>query len=169
MTQVAEFDASRAIMRQPTDERILKAVGLVAIAHGHLEYILRMTVRTLTGMTVSDALDATQYASMRELRDNVKKLFRKKTEDAELRLRMNALLRQAERLTEKRNKLIHRTWGESPDGQLLIKGDDHVFGPPPTPAELETLTDEIYALIRQINHERMSGFINEAVTQASNI
>lgn len=163
MTGSQNFDASKSVMRLPTDDAVLKAVGQVAIAHGHLEYVIRMTIRSLIGMTVTQALDATQYVSMRDLRDYVRKLFQKKTTDRELRLRMNALLTEAERLTDSRNGLIHRTWGESPDGTLVIKGDDHSFGPSPTVEELNEIVTNIYDLIRRINNERMYGFIDQVV------
>ena len=163
MTQLT-FDASkRAIMVAPEDNAILCAVAKIAVAHGHLEYILKMTIRSLAQMSIHEVLDATEYVSARELREIIKRLFKKKTKDDQLRLKLSALLTEAGRLTEKRNGLIHRPWAQDVEGDLIIKGDDHHWEPLPPANELEELATSIYDLIRRINHERMSGFIYDVM------
>ena len=42
----------------------LKAWGLVAVRRGALEHILKMTIKSLTGVSVADALDATAFEGL---------------------------------------------------------------------------------------------------------
>ena len=43
----------------PDDPSVVAAVGRIALRHGQLDYILRMTIKTLGGLSIQDALDAT--------------------------------------------------------------------------------------------------------------
>ncbi len=47
----------------PEDPALLEAAGRVALAHGQLELILRMTIKTLAGLSVDEALNATQNSN----------------------------------------------------------------------------------------------------------
>jgi hypothetical protein len=53
------------------DPPILQALGLVAIRHGQLEYALRMTIKSLTGLDVRKALDETAYVGAKALRKRI--------------------------------------------------------------------------------------------------
>ncbi len=53
----------------PTDPALLAAVGKVALRHGQLDYVLRMTVKSILKLSIRDALDATDRQGSRELRD----------------------------------------------------------------------------------------------------
>ena len=46
----------------PGDTQLLQAVGEVAILHGHLDYILRVTIKTVADVSLQQALDATARA-----------------------------------------------------------------------------------------------------------
>ena len=147
----------------PADDETLRSAGEVALAHGQLELMLRMTIKTLSGMSVRDSLKATERDKNWELREQIKKLFKSKTKDQTSWLRLKAILNECERLSEKRNRLLHNAWAYTPDGSIVAKGDDHAWGPAPTSADLHTLASEISRQVEQLNQERLHGFIRDVV------
>ena len=70
---------SSVTLQLPDDQELIKAAGCVALAHGQLELMLRMTIKTLAGATVQEALDATARSKNWELREEIKKHFNSKT------------------------------------------------------------------------------------------
>jgi len=144
----------------------LQAAGSVAIAHGQLEHILCMTVKSLSGVSVQEALDATSNMKAWELRATIKKLFNQKTRDEAVRIKMKSLLAKAERLSNRRNELIHRPWGVDEIGKVVVKDSDHEWGDPPTPLELNVLSQKIRETALELNTARLDGFIKDVVDNA---
>ena len=62
----------------PGDQILLEAAGKVSLAHGQLELMLRMTIKTLSGFTVQDALNATAKSKNWELRETLRNSFTRK-------------------------------------------------------------------------------------------
>jgi hypothetical protein len=52
----------------PDDRELLAALGEVTLRHEHLSHILKMTIKSIAGLSVAEALDATQYDGARQLR-----------------------------------------------------------------------------------------------------
>ena len=50
-------------MLMPEDPAVLAAVGKIALRHGQLDHVLRMTIKSLTGVSMNEALDATARQS----------------------------------------------------------------------------------------------------------
>ena len=90
----------------PTDVELLQAAGRVALAHGQLEQILRMTVKSLSGLSIQEAMDATAPMKAYELREKIKKLFKQKSCDESAKTKLDALLNKAKRFSEERNRLL---------------------------------------------------------------
>lgn len=153
-------------LKLPTDADLLAAAGRVALAHAHLEHVLRMTVKSLARVRIAEALLATQSDSAQDLRRRARKLFTKVTTDPAELVRFDAILGEAQNLARKRNALIHRPWMEMQDGRLVVKDDDHTWGDPPTTKHLAELADQIYALALHLNNERLTGFIKSALDRA---
>lgn len=145
----------------PGDRGLLEAAGRVALAHGQLELMLRMTVKTLSGLTVDEALNATEKTKNWELRKEIVGLFNSKTTDRALRLKMKAMLGKCEQLSEVRNRLLHNAWAISPDGSVIMKGDRHAWGPAATENDLNELAQEIATEVNNLNSARLSGFIHQ--------
>lgn len=145
------------------DPEILQSAGAVSIAHGQLEHILKMTVKTLSGLTVDEALTATSKMKAWEVRKCIKKLFYDKTTDETMRLKIRVLLNKAEDVSEERNQLIHRPWGIDEHGNIIVKFPDHVWGDPPTPEMLQALAIRINGVAIEFNTARLDGFIEEVV------
>ena len=150
----------------PNDPELLKAAGAVGLAHGQLELMLRMTVKSLSGLTIEQALDATEDAKNWELRRQIERLFKQKTTNEVLRLRIKAILKNCERLSAQRNKLLHNAWAISEDGSIVTQGEKHAWGPAATVDDLQQLAHDIYGLVSELNDARLRGFIKELIGAA---
>ena len=150
----------------PDDRELLAVFGEVAVRHEHLNYILRMTIKTLANLGIEEALDATAYDGSRQLRDRVRKLARKRLGESEALLKLQALLKRCERATDRRNELMHGIWAKELDGEALRQTDNHEWHPLPTTAELNRLSLELKALIEELNTARLEGFIFEVLSSA---
>ncbi|WP_150123879.1 hypothetical protein [Methyloversatilis sp. RAC08] len=131
-------------------------------------HILKMTIKTLTGVTPAEALVATKYESARQLRDRTKTLARKALGEGTALIKLQALVNTCESLTEKRNDLVHGLWAKELDGDAHIRdayGNEH---PVPTIAELKALANDIDAHTQHLNRERLEGFLLEALRKRSN-
>jgi hypothetical protein len=149
----------------PDDEKLLSALGIVTIRHGHLDHILRMTVRTIAGLAIAEALDATSRQGTAELRKRVGKLARNKFGEGEALLKLQALLTRAQRVTEKRNALIHSLWGHELDGDgtPVVRKNDRIWETAPSVDDLNGLSNEIAILTSELNLARLEGFIFKAL------
>ena len=152
----------------PGDAELLEAAGRVALAHGQLELMLRMTIKTLSGLTVDEALNATEKTKNWELRKEILKLFNRKTTDPAIRLKLKAILGKCEQLSEERNRLLHNAWALSSDGSVVMKGNRHAWGPAVSAADLNNLATEIAAVVTTLNDARLRGFIREVCQTVEN-
>jgi hypothetical protein len=156
MTKMMSFDV-------PEDRDLLAAIGEVALRHEHLNYSLRMTIKTLARLDVNEALDATGYDSSSQLRDRIKKLARQRLGEGEALLKLQALLERCKRATEKRNDFVHSVWGKELDGEPARKGSSPQWQPLPTTTELHELAKDLADLTSQLNEARLLGFLHVAL------
>lgn len=147
----------------PEDSNLLAAYGELSLRHEHLTHILRMTIKTLARLEVSEALDATAYDGASRLRERIKTLARQRLGEGEALLKLQAILEQCKRVTEKRNELIHSVWGKELDGEPFRRGIDHVLQPLPTVEELKKVGAEILRLTESLNKARLEGFLAESL------
>jgi hypothetical protein len=147
----------------PDDDKILAAIGTIALRHGQLDNALRMTIGDLTGVEKTESLDATARDGSRELRDRIRRLARKRLGEGTPLVRLQAILTRAARATDKRNELLHAVWGTELDGGPIMRGDDHKFRPPPSVLELEALHEEIARILIDLIDARFNGFLFEAL------
>jgi hypothetical protein len=150
----------------PDDERVLAAVGRVAIRHGQMDYALRMVVKTLTGVPVEIALAATEKVTSGPLRDRIEKLAKRRLGDGPAFVKLQALLADSRRLTDRRNELLHGLWAVNEEGEHLIRSDGERWTKIPRPPELEQLADDIFNLIAKLNGARLEGFLDQALKAA---
>jgi hypothetical protein len=153
------------VLNMPTDPGLLQALGQLAIAHTQLELMLRYTVKTLSGQSLGDALDATSQDRISDLRERIKQLFRELKPTAQEKCQLDALLQKAKLRSDKRNGYLHSTWSATHDGQALMKGERHLWGPAPSQHDVEKITLEILTLCKQLNEARLHGFISKVVTR----
>lgn len=149
----------------PQDNELLAAVGKVALRHGQLDYVLRMTIKSIESLTVKEALDATERQGSRELRERVRKLARQKMGEGSALVRLDAILGRARRATDHRNELIHNLWAYDKDAQPIIRDDDCGWQPVPNVQALDAVAQELASIASDLNDARLNGFLREALTQ----
>ncbi len=76
----------------PDDPNLLEAAGKVALAHGQLELMLRMTIKTIDCLSVQDALNLTAKRKNSQLRKDIEKKFFQRTNDVNARKTLLDLL-----------------------------------------------------------------------------
>jgi len=146
------------------DDPLLVEVGRISILHGHLDYVLRMTVKTLTDTTIRQALAATARASSSSLRSRIKKLAKAKLGDDEALVQLQALLERAKIATDKRNDLIHTLYAKDiEDGEVVQLDDDHTPKTLPTVDEIKKLGLEIKRVQAELNLARKAGLLAMAL------
>jgi hypothetical protein len=149
----------------PTDVELLKASGRVTLAHAQMEYVLCMTVKILSGLSLQEALDATAGMKVYKLRDKIQKLFKEQSPDESVKIILDALLGKAKRLLDKRIKLMHRPWAIDSRGQWVVKEESHAWGLPPSIDELNQLAKDISATAVELNTARLRGFIKVVLSK----
>ena len=147
----------------PTDKELLAAFGELTLRHEHLNHILRMTIKTLAQLEITEALDATAYESSSELRRRINKLARQRLGEGKPLLQLQALLERCKRATDMRNEYVHSVWAQELDGEPARQSSDNNWQPLPTTPELKGLGTEILDLTRALNHARLEGFLVEAL------
>lgn len=147
----------------PDDPEQLQAWGVVMLRHSQLDYSLRMTIKTLSGVEIAEALDATQFTSTGELHRRINRLARKALGEGPALIRLQAILTRCKRATKKRNDLVHNIVGRELDGEVMMRTEDHSWRHLPTLNELEELNLELIRLAAQINVARINGFVREAL------
>ena len=150
-------------LKVPNRPQLLDALGRLAVAHTHLELILRYTVKSLSGLSGSKSLDPTRRKSISDLRKRIKKRFKKHNPSAAEASRLDEFLEKAKLLSGKRNSYMHRAWSETEAGQTVLQGEDLQLGAAPSEAVIERVTSEILVLGKKINDARLHGFIHDVV------
>ena len=139
------------------DKDVQAALGIVAIRHGHLEYILKMTVKSLCGLSIEEALTETNKQNARRLRKRIEDEALKTLEKGEALEWLIGVLHRSWQASDLRNTFIHNMWAKELDGPLLMQNDDHTWRLAPTDQELQQLSDEIQVITKEINTERLEG------------
>ena len=83
------------------------------MAYIHLDIVLKYTFKTLSGMSVKDALDQMHKNRTSFVRKRIRRLFSDKQPDPEDFAQLEALLDDAKTLSRKRNALFHSMVDES--------------------------------------------------------
>lgn len=155
------------MMHLPDEPVLLQAVARVALRHAQLDYMLKMAVKTLAGVTIEQALDATEYVGARELRERVKKLAKNAFGEGPALIKFQALLTRCARATDRRNDLLHNIWCRFLDGDAHVKTSTGLE-PLPKAEELEALAREIKGLCVELNEARLEGYIHQALKYRAN-
>ena len=153
----------------PQNAELLAAIGAVAISHGHLDYTLKMLIKTLADVSIQEARYALAYENSSILRDRAKKLARQVLGEGKALLKVQAFLGRCKHVTEKRNDLIHRLYLEDWLGGAFVGGDDGSVKPLPTIEEVRALLDEIRQMHVEFNHDRLAGWLEEALSEKRRI
>ena len=158
--------ASKMVMfHVPEDQELLAAFGEVALRHEHMNHVLKMTIKSLAGLTPAEALAATEFEGSSQLRERIRKIARKRLGEGTPLLKLQAILANCKKLTEKRNGLVHGLWTQELDGETHVRDSFRNTRPLPTAQELSALGKEIEQLANHLNKERLEGFLMRALTE----
>jgi hypothetical protein len=149
----------------PEDPAFLKAAARVSLTHAHLDYSLRMCIKTLTDVSIHEALEATEYAGPGILRKRIRKLAKARLGDGAPLVKLQAILKRCEDVTKERNDLIHNIVARDESGALLIRGSDHSWRDLPKSEKLDALAQRISGLANELHHVRLHGWLALAVQQ----
>ncbi len=152
----------------PQDPQMLAAIGTVAVRHGQLDNALRMTVKSISGIGLERALDATEGMSSHELRRVIRKMARKKLGDASNSyLLLAAFLTRAQEATLQRNELMHGLWAfDLDEGRDRFRHKGREWRETPKADELMALADETAQIAGELHEARLHGFLKEALSEA---
>ena len=92
----------------PDDIELLAAIGRIAVLHGHLEYCLRMTIKSLTGVEVGESLRETELKGFKRLRCRIEKEAR--PGDGDKAAELLKIVDRSRAATDRRNELLHGFW-----------------------------------------------------------
>jgi hypothetical protein len=142
----------------------LAAIGGVSVCHGHLDHMLRMTIKTLSDLPLDEALLATERDGSSELRDTVKRLGRMQLGKGTVPfLKLCALLEKCRQATERRNEIVHAIVGTELDGAHVVKTSSNDWEQLPALDDINALAIEIQRLASDLNHARRHGFLAAAL------
>jgi hypothetical protein len=144
----------------PENPDFLQGVGKVTICHAHLDYALRMCIKSLAGLSIEEALDATELEGSRALRERIRKLARTRLGEGPPLLKLQALMKRCGDLTTKRNEITHHIIAMSEKWPVAFhRLPDHSWQTLPSAMEVEKLAGEITAAANELNHARLSGWL----------
>lgn len=143
----------------PNRPGLVEALGRLAMAHTHLEVILKYTFKTLSGLSVQEAFAQMSKNRTSFVRKRIRRLFLEKQPTRAEIDHLELVLERAKALSAKRNELFHRAWVESPAGEPLLKAEGTSWDSASTEAEVECLASALVELNEQLNNERLHGFI----------
>lgn len=163
-----ERTQTRFIYFHLPDPDYLAAVGGVSICHGHLDHMLRMTIKSLSDLPLDEALLATERDSSSELRDTVKRLGRIQLgKGAVPFLKLCAILEKCRQVTERRNDIVHAIVGTELDGVHVVKTRSNDWEDLPPLERVNSLAVDIQRIAQELNQERRHGFLQEALAARS--
>lgn len=151
----------------PTDKELLASVGELTLRHEHLDHILRMTVRVLTGREIDEALTDKKLRGSATLREEITKQGKRTLGQGEDFSALCSLLSRCEDLTTRRNEIVHSLWAEELDGEPARRYENGEWHALPNPADLYRLSEEIRILVRELLDSRFDdGVLGDMIKRA---
>jgi hypothetical protein len=144
---------------------VLAALGAVAVNHAYLEYMLRLTIKSLSGKSIDEAFEETSYKTSRLLRDRIRKLARQRIGDGPALSQLKTLLTECKRASKQRNDYIHGVLVQASQGNVPKLRTESGWTEPPTVEQLNSLAQEIWNLTVKLESARANGFLYEALLQ----
>src|SRR5262249_27341514 len=115
------------------------------------------------GLSIEEAINATERQNSRELRERVRKLARRRFGEGEVLVKLDAILTRARRATEERNRLPHGLWAHELDGDPVYRPHGHEFQPIPPANNLDAFADDLYRIGGALPVARLKGFLHAAL------
>jgi len=155
----------------PKNPEILKAIARVTLRHNQLDEMLVYTIKSVANVTIEQAFGATLYQGSKTLRERVNKLARQRLGEGPALIKVQDLMERCALATLKRNELVHNVWSKDAAGgkPRVLHAAERRFKKPPTAKVLNELADELLKLVAELNHERLHGWLDEALKKKNSI
>jgi hypothetical protein len=147
-------------MGLPKDPAVIVAIGKLAIRQGQLDHGLKLTIRSIRGISVEQALAETKRKSPHQLRALVEEHARNRFGEAPNLVRIRELLRRARQATDHRNSVLDELWATESYGASIHASERHPLALPRV-AELKAVADNLFSVVKELDHERHRGCLRE--------
>jgi hypothetical protein len=143
----------------PDHDELLKALGRLAIAHGNLEMVQIMCLKTLEHLRPDKALEEYRQSGAARIRERIEDAVVAKARSGEERRKKDVIepLRDARCHSKRRNALLHRFWGKDPKGDWRSSGDESNWEGLPDIAVIDDLVKSIRQTTKDLNDQRFNG------------
>lgn len=145
------------ILTLPKDAELLASVGRLVIANEMLNYVLRLTIKTLRDEKLTASRDATKKKTAKWLRKRVAESAVDRGMDAAVLRKLDQLLLQAENAADKRNRIVHDITYHTKSGELVLQEDNDPPRRYPSPADIDLITSELQSVAAELNVARKDG------------
>jgi hypothetical protein len=142
---------------------MLVVLGEIALRMDIWIIFLRMTIKSIIGVSTNEAMDGTAFEGLRTLRHRLQRIAKSRLGECAALVKFQALLERCRSASERRNELTHRTWGQELDGAAKIRNDSHGWDELPTVEALRALAIELETITAELNTARLHGFLAEAL------
>jgi hypothetical protein len=95
------------VFHDSTDQELLAVIGSVAMAHGHVDYMLKMAIKNFKGKSIQQARVTTARVPSWKLRRGVLNAAQEKQLPVAHMSRLEQLLERCKLASDKRNAVIH--------------------------------------------------------------
>lgn len=143
----------------PPDQTILHALGKLAVAHGNLEMVQIMCLKTLTGLAPDKALEKFRGKTAKSIREKIEKIIADHAGQLQKK-RLNGfkeLLLDARCASSRRNAFFHCFWAYHDGSGWMTSTDESLWKPLPAVAAIEDLIAFIQTTTARLNKERFEG------------
>jgi hypothetical protein len=145
---------------------MLAALGEVALRHAHLDHMLKMTIKSLLGITIDAALVDTRQNPSWKLRKRIEDEARSRLGTGDDFDRLSELLERCRGLSEQRNRFLKDIWAvhlsEPHVGTQAQLGNDLLWRPTPSVEEVRELAASIESMVDEITDARLHGWLGAA-------
>lgn len=145
-----------------------REIGRVVIRHSHLDHELRLTIKSLLRISITDPMYQNETdMSSGKLRERIKELAANElAAKSDVHDELMGWLERAEKLSELRNQLVHGVWSRSKtDGSIKVRDTRYAkLLKMPTLKELKVADDAMLQLLTELNRSRLKGKLKQALT-----
>ena len=145
----------------PHDPAEVVAIGKVAIRHGQLDHGLKLTIKIIRKISVEQALAETKRKSPHQLRALVEQHARDRFGEAPSLVRIRELLHLSRQAMDHRNSVLNELWATESAGAPIHAPEGYPMALPRV-AELEAVADNLFSVVKELDHERHRGCLSES-------
>jgi hypothetical protein len=143
----------KIVLHVPKDPKLLASLGELAIRHEHLNYVLRLTLKSLTKYSLEECMKKTKRQGSEQLIKGIRKAAIKLPCNAEINALLQ-LLPACKDAAKQRNALIHGLMTKNIAGEAQVRDSIGGAHSVPSPVKVKMLSNEIKKMTGEINSIR---------------